>query len=135
MVTARRRSGNVFRVACLLTDQVGDAVYIRGAANGFYKVAKADVLLNTKMPAIGVIIRKWDYTQALVQTFGEVKGLYSGLAPGRRYFVGEDGRPALPESFAGPGPGEKQRIQTLGVSLDVGVLLVEPSRDMVVRVG
>jgi len=136
LVTARRRStSSILRVSCMLTDQVGDGVYIRGAANGFYKVAKADPSNLSKMPAIGVIIKKWDYTSALVQLYGEVRGLYTGLFPGKRYFVGLNGRPALPGDFSNPSPGEKWRIQTLGISLDVGVLLLEPSNDLITRVG
>jgi hypothetical protein len=119
----------------MLTDQVGDSVFIRGAMNGFYKVARTDPKYLTKMPAIGIIIRKWDYTSALVQLYGEIKGLYTGLSPGKRYFVGLDGRPALPEDFEEMDPGERWRIQTLGVSLDVGVLLLEPSNDLITRVG
>ena len=119
----------------MLTDQVGDSVYIRGAMNGFYKVAKTDPRYLTKMPAMGIIIRKWDYTSALVQLYGEIKGLYTGLTPGKRYFVGLDGRPSLPEDFSSMTPGERWRIQTLGVSLDVGVLLLEPSNDIITRVG
>jgi hypothetical protein len=119
----------------MLTDQVGDVVYIRDRANGYYKVRKADATLNTKMPAIGVIIKKWNFTDCVVQLYGEIRNLYTGLTPGARYFVSPAGRPVLPTDFPNPGPGDRYRVQTLGVALDVSVLLLVPSVDMLIRVG
>ena len=117
----------------MLTDQVGDAVYIRGAANGYYKVARVDVSLVTKMPAVGVIIRKWGFTNALVQFFGELKGVYSGLTPGKRYFIDSSGRPALippdPASIGG-----RAYTQIIGVALDIEVLFVKPAENFIVLV-
>jgi hypothetical protein len=133
MVTARRKP-EIISASCMLTDQVGQAVFIRAQANGFYKVWRCDPTSETKMPAVGVIIAKWGTTNCLVQLYGEMRNLYNGLIPGRRYFVGLDGRPTLAEDFGDPGPGERYRIQPLGVSLDIQVLLLGPS-DMVVRVG
>ena len=133
MVTARlRNTPSVIQVSCLLTDQVGDSVYIRAQANGFYKVARANPADSTKMPVIGAIIRKWDFTNALVQLFGEAK-VYTGLTPGKTYWVDRDSRPVLmpPE----PDPGERIYTQVLGVALDVGVLLVTPDPTIIVRVG
>ncbi len=115
----------------MLTDQVGDAVYIRGQANGHYKVARADVGLYVKMPAIGIITQKWGFTDALVQLWGEVKNIYTGLTPGRSYFVDASGRPALTP----PAPtGGRAYLQVIGVALDVGVLLVKPAESLSVRV-
>jgi hypothetical protein len=117
----------------MLTDQVGDAVYIRGAANGFYKVARVDVSTVTKMPAIGVIIRKWGSTDALVQFYGELNGIYSGLDPGKRYFIDTSGKPAL----VPPDPvstGGRAYTQIIGVALDVEVLYVNPAENFVVLV-
>lgn len=117
----------------MLTDQVGDAVYIRGQANGYYKVARADVSLGSKMPAIGVIIQKWDFTSCLIQLWGEVRNIYTGLSPGRTYFIDDVGRPTLDP----PDPtllGGRAYLQVLGVALDVGVLLVKPAENLLVRV-
>jgi len=117
----------------MLTDQVGDAVYIRGQANGYYKVARADVGLYSKMPAIGILIQKWGFTDALVQLWGEIKNIYTGLSPGRTYFIDSAGRPTL----VPPDPattGGRAYLQVIGVALDVGVLLVKPAENLSIRV-
>ena len=119
----------------MLTDQVGDLVAVRSTANGTYKVWRADPAVAIRMPAIGVIVRKWGTTDCIVQLYGEIRGLYSSLLPGKRYFVGLDGRPTLATNFIDPSPGERYRIQTFGVALNLGILLLEPSADMVIRVG
>ena len=117
----------------MLTDQVGDAVYIRSQANGFYKVARCDPKVTTKMPAIGLIVAKWNFTQCLVQIWGEVRGLFTGLLPRRTYTVSADGRPKFP--CDGPDLGGTFLHQNLGVALDVGVLLLNPSVDLTRRIG
>jgi hypothetical protein len=117
----------------MLTDQVGDAVYIRGAANGYYKVARVDVSTVNKMPSIGVIIRKWGFTNALVQFFGELNGVYSGLVPGKRYFLDTSGRPALiPPNPAST--GGRAYTQIIGIALDVEVLFINPEKNFIVLV-
>lgn len=116
----------------MLTDQVGDAVYVRANMNGFYKVARADVAVFSKIPAIGIIVRKWDFTNALVQIMGEIRNVYTGLTYGRTYFVGADGKPNL--SPPEPTPGGRAYVQPIGVALDSTVLLVEPAKSIIVRV-
>lgn len=135
MVTARKRTAasSVLRVSCLLTDQIGDAVYIRSQANGFYKVAKADVTTTVKMPIIGVIVAKWNYTNAVVHLEGELKDIYTGLQPGRTYFVGPDARPNI--SPPSPTPDGLAYCQVIGVALDIATLLVRPASNLIVRVG
>ncbi len=134
MVTARKKqTPQLVRVACMLTDQVGDAVYIRSNMNGAYKVARADISTFSKVPAIGVIIRKWDYTNALIQLSGELRDAYTGLIAGRTYFVGGDGKPSLlPPS---PSLGGRAYVQAIGVAWDATVLFVEPSKSLVIRIG
>ncbi len=134
MVTARRRYAPEFlRVSCMLTDQLGDAVYIRGNMNGFYKVARVDVANYLKTPAIGIIVRKWGFTNALVQRMGEIEDLYTGLTAGRTYFVGGDGKPnLLPPA---PAPGGRAYVQEIGVALDATVLMVKPAASLIVRIG
>lgn len=140
-VTSGRSGGGgvsfTVEAECLVSDAVGDAVYIRAPrTNGRYKVAKCDPTDPAKMPTWGIITQKAaGGTDCVVQYGGPSQGIYTGLTPGRRYFVGLDGRPALPEDFSGPSPGQKHKIQTLGISLDVGVLLLKPSPDYTVRVG
>lgn len=117
----------------MLTDQVGDAVYVRAQANGVYKVARCDPKNAAKMPAIGIIIAKWGFTDCLVQIWGEVRGLFSGLLPRRMYSVSADGKPTFP--CDNPDPGGTFLHQNLGVALDVGVLLLNPSNDLTRRLG
>lgn len=125
------------KAECLPTDEVGDAVYIRGPRTGSrYLVAKCDPSDSSKMPSWGIIIQKEiGGTECVVQISGLMQGYYTGLTPGRRYFVGLDGKPRLPEDFLGPSPSQKHRIQSLGISLDTGVLLLRPSTDLITRVG
>lgn len=122
----------ILRAVCMLTDQVGDAVYIRGDKNGQYKVAKAAVGSIAKMPAIGIIIKKWDFTQALIQTHGVVEGVYTGLVANQTYWVGSDGKPA---AAIPPHDGTTQRAytQVIGVALDAEVLYLRPAANMIVR--
>lgn len=124
----------VLRAVCMLTDQVGDAVYIRGDKNGQYKVARAATAGLNKMPAIGIIIKKWDFTQALVQTTGVVAGIYTGLTANQTYWVGETGQlsATLPPV---DGTTQKAYTQIIGVALDSEVLLLKPAANLTVRSG
>jgi hypothetical protein len=93
--------------------------------NGFYKVDKCDPHVNTKMLAFAVIIEKWNFTEALVQTLGEIKNIYTGLIPRERYFVGSDGRPTnIPPT---PALGSTVLVQPIGIALDDEVLQLVPS--------
>jgi hypothetical protein len=134
-VVARiRQVPSILRATSLLTDQVGDAVYIRGNIDTFYKVARAETASLDKMPAIGVIIKKWDFTQVLVQTSGVVEGIYSGLVANQTYWVGTTGQltPTLP-----PVDGTTQRAytQVIGVALDPAVLLLRPAANIFIKRG
>jgi hypothetical protein len=134
VVTARRRTPDqLLRVVCMLTDQIGDAVYIRGNMNGYYKVARADVTLSSKIPAIGIIVQKWGFTNAIVQVNGELKGVFSGMRAGKMYFVGSDGRPSATPPV--PHHGGRAYVQPIGVALDQGILLVKSSESLVVLTG
>jgi hypothetical protein len=134
VVTARKRTTpELLQVVCMLTDQIGDVVYIRGDMNGYYKVARVDVTLSSKIPAIGIIVQKWGFTNALVQITGELKGIYTGLTAGKTYFVGTNGRPNItPPS---PSFGGRAYVQPIGVALDQGVLLVRPAENLTIRIG
>ena len=85
------------------------------------------------MPAVGVIIKKWDFTQALVQTEGVVEGIYSGLVAGKTYWVGETGQLS---ATVPPLDGATQRAytQVIGVAMDEAVLLLKPSQNMTIKV-
>ena len=135
MVVARRKVvPNIIRVACLLTDQVGNFVYVRNDVdgNGLVRVATCDTTTNDKMPAWGVIIKKWDFTQALVQTSGAVEGIYTGLEYRRVYWVGTDGKPTRPSPDATIGTG-KSHTQAIGVALDANILELKLSPWMFIK--
>lgn len=125
---------SILRATSLLTDQVGDAVYIRADRNGAFKVAGARTASIAKMPAIGIIIKKWDFTQVLVQTTGVIEDIYSGLIAGKTYWVGENGQLSV---SVPPLDGTTQRAytQVIGVAMDEAVLLLKPSSNLVVKVG
>ena len=82
-------------VACLSSDAVGDCLALRDVATGTgrWRVTRADPTQGTRMPAIGVLIRKNTPTTGIMQRVGMVRGLYSGLNPVRLVWVGLDGRP------------------------------------------
>jgi len=107
----------------MLTDQVGDIIYVRGDKNAYYKVARTDITNGDKLPAAGVIIKKWGFTDCLIQMYGPVEGIYAGLTSGKRYWVGDDGKPTNPA----PEPVSGRLFwQTIGRALDDEVLFVDP---------
>ena len=132
VVARARQTPSIVRAVCLLTDQVGTAVYIRDNKNGYYKVARCNPASLAKMPSIGVIVKKWDFTQALVQFSGVVEGVYTGLIPNQTYWVGSSG-----DLAAAPPPIDGTTLesysQAIGVALDESVLLLRPDPMMVIR--
>jgi hypothetical protein len=109
---------------CMATDAVGDLVYVRtDAAGGVPQVTKIEVTDSSKMPAIAVIIAKSSPTDCRILRYG----LHSmpGLIPGKTYFAGLDGTitPTRPASI----PGSKVFVQVVGVALDSGRLILNPS--------
>lgn len=119
---------------CAVGDAVGDFVYINGPLIGAdYSVTKADVTQYTKVPSIGVIIHKLSATKCVVQMSGNVTGIYTGLTPGRSYWLGTNGQAnILPPSPAILG---KAYLQLVGVALDPNILKLELEKDMKVRIG
>ena len=124
-----------FRAACLSTDQVGHCVYIRAGVDveGNYRVGKANPALESKMPAVGVIIEKLDATTCRVKRFGELTG-FSGLLPGKMLFLREDGtlgQAPVPT----PGLGEYVFIQRMGTAYGEEDIYLDPNFHLVKRVG
>ena len=105
---------------CLSSDAVGDLVYVTGdQVMDRYQVTKADRTESAKVPSIGLLVEKESATECQVQTQGVVEGLFSGLTPGRTYFLGADGRPSLDvTTVAGT------YVQRIGVALGTDVLLL-----------
>jgi hypothetical protein len=125
MAVVSRRRPNLELAKCLAGDGVGASVYVSGdRVGGFLQVATADPSDRLKMPAVGMIIQKVDSTTCVVQTEGNVDGVYSGLTPGELLFVGDGG--GLDDEMPSPGPGPRY-VQAIGVSLGSDILRLEPN--------
>jgi len=119
------------RAFCMLTDQVGDLVAVRSTSNGAYRVWRADPALRNRMPAIGIIIKKWGTTDCVVQLQGPVLNIYTGLVPTTVYLVGDAGKPVTTPPV--PAAGETRYIQHVGTPLATQVLDLQPSLHLLVR--
>jgi len=129
-VVARNRPD--FKLAnCQAGDGVGSLVYIAGDRVGeYYQVATADPSDRDKMPAVGVIISKFTSTTCVVQTGGDVNGVYTGLTPGELLFTGDGG--GLDDEMPVPSGGPRY-VQTVGVSLANDVFRIAPDLIMTRR--
>lgn len=79
-------------VTCLETDTVGNPVYVTANPVGdVWSVATADSSDEDKVPAVGVLVEKATTTTGIVQLWGLVKDVYTGLQVGRPYYVGTSG--------------------------------------------
>jgi len=117
------------RANCLATDAVGDCVRITAAkiANRFQVTKFVPTVTGTDQ-AVGIIIKKDDPTTCIVQFHGPMRGVYTGLTPGRRYWVGSDSRLTL--SVGVPGIGGVFYLQMMGVATDDEEILVDPCLPM-----
>lgn len=129
-VVARNQSD--YKLAnCLVGDGVGSLVYITGDKVGaYYQVATIDPSDRGKMPAVGVIIHKLTSTSCVVQTGGDVDGVYSGLTPGELLFAGDGG--GLDDEMPIPSGGPRY-VQTVGVSLGSDIFRISPDLIMTRR--
>lgn len=104
------------RASCTALEEVGDCVRISGNKVGsLYDVRKHDPTTPGYDQAVGVVVKKYDATTCRVQFSGPVKSVYTGLVPGRRYFVGSDSKLSL--DSGSPGPGEWFLSQLMGVAV------------------
>lgn len=124
-----------FSAKCLVTDSVGDCVYIRADVDpsGVPQVGKANPKNPAKMPAVGVIIEKSTASDCVFQWIGELP--HAGLAHNKPAFVGLDGRITQDPSFLAPDPGEICYVQNMGVAMTSDSLLLLPNFFLVKRVG
>jgi hypothetical protein len=112
----------ILGATCTSLDNVGDLVYIAGSG---MIVSRADPTNNSKMPAVGCIISKSSDTDCEVQVGSVVTNVYSGLVPGKIYFVGTDG--SITVSRPTPQIGRSLLVQPVGVALDISKFLINPS--------
>lgn len=133
IVTRPRSDGTLATAACTAGEAVGDLVYISGAKVGAdYTVRKADVTDFTKMPAAAVVLYKISSVRAVIQFQGETT-LYSGLTPGRNYWVSDAGVPTLTPPTATP--GQRKYWQSIGIATDSARIRLEFEKDLKTRVG
>lgn len=119
---------------CLSTDAVGDFVYLTADRIGsIVQVETVDITDLLKMPAIGVIIEKPDTTKCRIQTSGIVEGVFTGLVPQRRYFIGTDGRLTLTAPV--PGASETYYVQHAGMAIGTDALYLDLEKIPIKRVG
>jgi hypothetical protein len=115
-----------FDANCLASDMVGDLVRISGTeAGGLATVTTCDVTNPVTMPAVGIIVGKITTTVCTIQRFGRVSLASIGVAnliPGRRYFVGYNGRPleVPPSTYASP--SGFAMVQVIGVATGTSTL-------------
>lgn len=120
-------------VACLISDSVGDLVCIRGdKVNGKWRVERANPEDETKMPAIGILSKKTTPTVGEIILIGQTDvGFYTGLIPGRGYFVGSDGRPSL--SIPSAGISGYAMVQLIGYAMAGDILRFVDILNMIKR--
>jgi hypothetical protein len=116
-----------FDADCSTAEAVGDCVYVSAeAVAGIVQVRKAVVADTTKMPAIGIILEKPSTVTAVVAYLGSFPvGALPAFLPGKRYFVGASSQPVSTP------PTAPALIQVVGVALDSGRLLFNPSPVMI----
>jgi len=104
-------------------------VYVSGAKSGLdWTVTKADPAVYAKMPAVAVIVSKLTSTRALIQFSGEV-AVFSGLTPGRLYWLGSAGPQLLP-----PTGSSRLYWQSVGVATATTTLALNPSSNLSVHI-
>jgi hypothetical protein len=113
------------QVVCLAGDAPGDCVYVTGPTIGqALQVARCDLSVWAKMPAVGVLVTKTSPTAGVVV----LSGIYrpaAAVTPNALLWVGAAGglvtvRPAAP-AF----------LQTVGIALANNIVNIQPSTNVV----
>jgi hypothetical protein len=124
---------NSIRANCLVTDAVGNCVYITNdISGGLHQVTTCDPTDLSKMPAVGVIVSKETDTLCTILVIGELVGLYTGLTTQKIIFVGLDGK--LLEGPPAPPPSGYAFAQVMGAVTDSGRVMLVPNFHMVKRI-
>jgi len=116
-----------FPADCSASEGVGDCVYVSSdLVSGVIQVRKADVTDSSKMPSIGIILYKPTTTTCIVVYLGAFPvGVLPSFLPGKKYYVGASSKPVSVT------PTAPAIIQIVGIALDSGRLLFNPSPSMV----
>lgn len=101
---------------------VGSVVRVVGNTGGRPDVEEVDPEVLGGLPAHGFVVKLLGGTDCIVQFAGPMKGIYSGLIPGRSYFV-------VPGAMIGdtpptPSSGGLVYVQRVGYALSDNELLV-----------
>jgi len=119
------------KVVCLSSDNVGDMVYIAGeqVSSDTYNVTRVDIDDPNKRNPLGMLIEKTSSTTGTVQIVGVIKGVYTGLTPGKYLFIDTAGR--LNEVAPGrPSLGVTRSVQICGLAISsngVSITLMSPT--------
>lgn len=117
---------------CLATDVVGDCIISTGdRISGFYQVTRIDPRVLSSGPSWGIIISKQTATDCVVQMFGVLDGVYTGLTVGKIQWVGLDGRLNDDNSTVTALPAGQVFVQQMGLSIASDVVLLFPEQPIV----
>jgi hypothetical protein len=135
---ARARSLFVERkmaAKCLVTDNIGDCVYIRADLDpsGVPRVGRVNPKSAAKMPAVAIIIDKDSASDCTIQWIGEMTS--TGLTYNKPAFVGLDGRLTQTPSTLVPDVGGVLYVQHMGIAMSSDLLLLIPNLALVKRIG
>lgn len=110
---------------CLATDDVKDCVRITGPkVLNRYQVTKMDPTVSGEDQAVAVIIKKYSPTDCIMQFHGPLRDVYTGLTPGKRYWIGTDSR--LTTAVGVPAVGGVFYLQFMGVATSDDEILIDP---------
>ena len=133
MAVVPHKRGNLAIGNCLASDEVGDCVRVTGdQVGGRVQVTSMDPTNPTEDQAIGIIIDKINATTCMVIFQGTMRDVYTGLVPGKRYWVGSDAK--LTDVLPSPAPaGGVYHLQLMGVAMDDEELLLNPQMPTMLR--
>lgn len=126
-------SAQYFRGSCTSAEAIGKVIYVTGnPTQGIYPVRTADSGDEDKVPGVGVVIRKYSETDCLIQRFGEIHNVFSGLEVNKTYKLNADGD--LQRFIPAVGPGGYSFVQFIGTAIAEDVLWLSIEQSMKKRI-
>jgi hypothetical protein len=120
------------RAFCTIAEQVGDCVINSGPKIGtIYTVSKMIPTVDGMSQAVGIITKKYDSTTCRVQLLGPLKGVVSGLVPGKRCWVGKDSK--ITQDMPSLDTDEILYLQVIGTASDFDEMVLNPQIPIVLR--